>query len=77
HAAQALEMGADAVLVNTAIAVADDPSATGPRLPYGDRCRITGASGHAAQALEMGADAVLVNTAIAVADDPSATGPRL
>ncbi|EBU3009891.1 thiazole synthase, partial [Salmonella enterica subsp. enterica] len=25
HAAQALEMGADAVLVNTAIAVADDP----------------------------------------------------
>lgn len=26
HAAQALEMGADAVLVNTAIAVADDPS---------------------------------------------------
>lgn len=27
HAAQALEMGADAVLVNTAIAVADDPVA--------------------------------------------------
>jgi thiazole synthase len=25
HATQALEMGADAVLVNTAIAVADDP----------------------------------------------------
>lgn len=25
HAAQALELGADAVLVNTAIAVADDP----------------------------------------------------
>lgn len=29
HAAQALEMGADAVLVNTAIAVADDPVAMG------------------------------------------------
>jgi len=27
HAAEALEMGADAVLVNTAIAIADDPSA--------------------------------------------------
>ena len=29
HAADALEMGADAVLVNTAIAVADDPVAMG------------------------------------------------
>ena len=27
HAAEAMEMGADAVLVNTAIAVADDPIA--------------------------------------------------
>ena len=29
HAAEAMEMGADAVLVNTAIAVADDPSRMG------------------------------------------------
>ena len=29
HAADAMEMGADAVLVNTAIAVADDPVAMG------------------------------------------------
>ncbi len=44
HAAQALEMGADAVLVNTAIA-SPTTRGHGPRLPYGDRCRITGASG--------------------------------
>jgi len=29
HAAEAMEMGADAVLVNTAIAIADDPSRMG------------------------------------------------
>lgn len=46
HAAQALEMGADAVLVNTAIAVADDPvmMATAFR---GCRSGSTGASGGA------------------------------
>lgn len=36
HAAAAMEMGADAVLVNTAIAVASDPCA-GPRLRPGRR----------------------------------------
>ena len=33
HAAEAMEMGADAVLVNTALAVADDPGQNGCRLP--------------------------------------------
>ncbi len=38
-------MGADAVLVNTAIAVADDPVAMARAFRMADRCRITGASG--------------------------------
>ncbi len=45
HAAQALEMGADAVLVNHRHCRRRRPRGHGPRLPYGDRCRITGASG--------------------------------
>ena len=39
HAAAAMEMGADAVLVNTAIAVAGDPVRMAPRLRPGRRCR--------------------------------------
>ncbi len=72
HAAQALEMGADAVLVNTAIAVADDPvnMAKAFRLAV-EAGLLARQSGPGSRShLEMGADAVLVNTAIAVADDP-------
>ena len=39
QAAEALEMGADAVLVNTAIAIASDPVADGARLPQSGRSR--------------------------------------
>ncbi len=46
HAAQALEMGADAVLVNTAIAVADDPVMMATAF-HGCRSGSTGASGGA------------------------------
>lgn len=44
HAAQALEMGADAVLVNTAIAVADDPRQHGEGISSGGRSRPAGTS---------------------------------
>ncbi|SUH40576.1 thiazole synthase [Salmonella enterica subsp. enterica] len=47
HATQALEMGADAVLVNTAIAVADESGDDGNRFPPGCRSGSTGASGGA------------------------------
>ena len=39
HASEAMEMGADAVLVNTAIAVASDPNRMATRLPDGSRSR--------------------------------------
>ncbi|VTM39582.1 thiazole biosynthesis protein ThiG [Klebsiella quasipneumoniae] len=45
HAAQALEMGADAVLVNTAICRRRRSRGHGPRLPYGGRGRLAGPSG--------------------------------
>ncbi|VTP62326.1 Thiazole synthase [Leclercia adecarboxylata] len=47
HAAQALEMGADAVLVNTAIAVADRSGHYGASLPPGggSRCVLARQSG--------------------------------
>ena len=39
QAAEAMEMGADAVLVNTAIAIASDPSPNGASIPQSDRSR--------------------------------------
>ncbi len=45
HAAQALEMGADAGAGQYRHCRRRRPRGHGPRLPYGDRCRITGASG--------------------------------